>query len=173
MGDRRRLIWDIVLRHEADIRRWLARRVNNPADVEDIIQEAYCRFWALPDVANVTHPRAYFFRMIKNIAIDQMRSAATLPIEQRGDMSNLPAASDEAGPERVMSAREELARVRLLLEALPPRCRTVLVMRKIHGISQREIAAQLGITENVVENDVARGLKAILKAMARGPSEPH
>jgi RNA polymerase sigma-70 factor (ECF subfamily) len=169
MDDRRkRLVWDIILGHEADIRRWLMRRLKNPADVEDIIQEAYCRFWALPDVGAIAHPRAYFFRMVRNIAIDQMRSAAALPIEGRGDIAKLSAASDEAGPERVISAREELTRVRKLLAALPPRCRTVLIMRKIYGIPQREIAARLGITESTVENDVGRGLKAILKAMARG-----
>ncbi|EHN76805.1 RNA polymerase sigma-24 factor, partial [Streptomyces coelicoflavus ZG0656] len=49
---------------------------------------------------------------------------------------------------------------------LPDRCRRIFEMRRILGLSQREIARQLGVSENVVENEAARGLKAILAALA-------
>jgi RNA polymerase sigma-70 factor (ECF subfamily) len=48
---------------------------------------------------------------------------------------------------------------------LPPVCRQVIELRRIHGFSQRETALRLGVTESVVENNSIRGLKVILKAL--------
>ncbi len=55
--------------------------------------------------------------------------------------------------------------MRGLIAALPERCRRIFEMRKIEGVSQREIARRLGVTEHVVENEAVRGLRAILAAM--------
>jgi len=55
-----------------------------------------------------------------------------------------------------------------LIDRLPDRCRRVFEMRKIQGLSQREIAARLGITETVVENEVVKGLRLISRALRQG-----
>ncbi len=73
---------------------------------------------------------------------------------------------DEPTPERIAAGRRELARVKSLIEALPDRCRRVFKLRKIDGLGQREVARVMGIAEYTVENDVAKGLKLILKAIA-------
>ena len=52
-----------------------------------------------------------------------------------------------------------------LIAALPDRCRRIFELRKIEGVSQREIARRLGVSEHVVENESVRGLRAILAAM--------
>jgi DNA-directed RNA polymerase specialized sigma24 family protein len=53
-----------------------------------------------------------------------------------------------------------------VIEALPDRCREIFELRRVQGVSQRDIAAQLGIAEHVVEAQAVRGLKLILKALA-------
>ncbi|HKY86062.1 MAG TPA: sigma-70 region 4 domain-containing protein, partial [Pseudorhodoplanes sp.] len=59
--------------------------------------------------------------------------------------------------------RIDAERLRELIAALPDRCRRIVEMRKVEGYSQSEIARLLGISESVVENNVHRGVKAILK----------
>jgi len=54
---------------------------------------------------------------------------------------------------------------------LPDRCRRIFEMRKIEGLPQREIARRMGVTENVVENESVRGLRAILAALAEGETQ--
>jgi RNA polymerase sigma-70 factor (ECF subfamily) len=51
-----------------------------------------------------------------------------------------------------------------LIAALPERCRRIVEMRKIEGVSQRDIAKALGVTESVVENQVNLGVKAVMLA---------
>src|SRR3546814_4497698 len=75
---------------------------------------------------------------------------------------------DEPSPGRIAAGRRELDRVRRLIEGLPVRCRRIFELRKIEGLSQREVAQRLGVAEHVVENDVTKGLKLILQELAEG-----
>jgi len=174
-GDRDKLLAWLgvrILPHEAEVRAWLYRALNNPSDVEDVIQEAYCRLWSISDVSQIASPRAYFFKVVRHVVIDELRRSRVVRIETMAEIDDLRLASEEATPERAASAREELRKVRRLIEALPLRCRRIFEMRKIEGMSQREIAAKLGVSENVVENEASRGLKLILKAVEEDAGLP-
>ncbi len=58
-----------------------------------------------------------------------------------------------------------------LIAGLPERCRRVFELRRVHGLPQRDVAEQLGLTENVVEQQSIRGLRLILKALAEAGAE--
>jgi RNA polymerase sigma factor (sigma-70 family) len=66
-----------------------------------------------------------------------------------------------------VAGARELQRVEQLIEQLPPRCRQVFVLRRIHGVPQREIAQMLGITQAAVEKQATRGLRLIMKGLER------
>lgn len=155
-----------VLPHEADVRAWLRRRLLSPATVDDVVQEAYCRIAALTSIDHIDDGRAYFFRTASSIVIDQARRARVVRIDSVAEMESLDVVNDEPSPERIVSGWRDLARVKALIDGLPERCRRVFQLRRIHGCSQREVAEQLGMTENVVEQQSIRGLKLILKALS-------
>jgi RNA polymerase sigma-70 factor (ECF subfamily) len=67
-----------------------------------------------------------------------------------------------------VAGRLALERVERLIDALPERSRKIVRMRKIEGLPQREIASRLGLSENVVENEVARGLRRVLDQLTEG-----
>jgi RNA polymerase sigma-70 factor (ECF subfamily) len=54
------------------------------------------------------------------------------------------------------------------LDRLPPRCREVIVLRKIEGLSQREVAARMGIGEDTVERQMVQGMRALVDFMLGG-----
>jgi RNA polymerase sigma-70 factor (ECF subfamily) len=58
-------------------------------------------------------------------------------------------------------AREELRRLQLALDKLPRRLRAPVVMRKIDGLSRREIAQRLGVSEKTVEKQLTQGVRAL------------
>lgn len=156
-----------ILPHEADVRAWL-RRTLDRGDAEDVVQEAYCQIARLEGVAHIRSGRAYFFTTARNIVLMQLRRARVVRIDSVTEIDNLDIVLDEPSPERVAAGRRELERVRRLIEGLPDRCRRIFELRKIDGLSQREVARRLGVTEHVVENDVGKGLKLILAALAEG-----
>lgn len=156
-----------ILPHEADVRAWLRRSFKSD-DLEDVIQEAYCQIAGLDDVAHIRSGRAYLFTTARNIVLMRLRRAQIVSIEALTEIDALNILVDEPSPERVAAGRRELARVRALIDALPERCRKVFELRKIEGLSQREVAGKIGVPEHIVENEVRKGLKLILEAIARG-----
>src|SRR5205085_6656926 len=104
-----------IVPHEAALRVWFARRWRNAVDVEDVIQEAYCRIAGLASVDHINNPAGYFHRTAHAVATDMMLRAGKI---------NLVALSHDAwsdvidhGPlaDRVMEAEQEPARVNGLL----------------------------------------------------------
>ncbi|WP_213979718.1 sigma-70 family RNA polymerase sigma factor [Sphingomonas sp. dw_22] len=78
---------------------------------------------------------------------------------------------NEPTADRAVEASQELQRVNGLLSALSSTCRRVIELRRFDGLSQKETARQLGVSENVVENHIARGLKRVLKTVADQDAE--
>jgi len=154
-----------ILPHEAAVRAWLRRSFAAAGDVDDILQETYCRLAALSTIDHIAEPRGYFFQAARSVALEQIRRARVVRIETVSEIEALDLALEDPSAERIVSSRRELERVRGLIAALPERCRRIFEMRKIEGVPQREIARRLGVSENVVENEAVRGLRAILAAM--------
>lgn len=169
MEDSREAIIDWValhiLPHEAYVRAWLMRAMRRPSDVDDVIQEAYCQIAELETVAHIRNGRAYFLTAARSMLLQRLRRERVVRIEAITDLDALRMRDEGPSPERVTGARRELERVLGLIAMLPPVCRQVIELRRIHGFSQRETALRLGVTEAVVENNSIRGLKVILKAL--------
>jgi len=164
----RRVAWvaSEIMPVEAAVRRWLARLRVPKDQIDDFIQEAYCKFAALPSVEHIVRADAYFFQVVRSLVTERIRQARIVNIETFTEIDSLPVLSDEPSPERIVAARRELAEVMQLIAALPGRCRQVVELRKIDGLPQKEIARRLGITETMVENDVVKGIRLITAALA-------
>lgn len=151
-----------ILPHERRLRTWL--RAAFPAvDVDDVVQETYCRIAGLDRYDHIADPRRYLFRTARNVVLEQVRRDRVVSIEAASGLAELELAPEEGqSPEEIVASRHALRRIEALIDALPDRARQVFRLRKIEGVAQREIAARLRIPETAVENDVARGLRRIL-----------
>lgn len=163
---KRRLTWlaNALLACESEVRAWLRRRLAGREEADDLIQEAYCRIWSALDARPIDNPRAYFFQTVRSVMVDRVRRAAVVNISAITDIEALPVLEEVSSPERIVAARMDLQRVQALIEALPERRRRIMKLRKIDGLSQREIAKAVGVSEGIVENELVQGLKAILAA---------
>jgi RNA polymerase sigma factor (sigma-70 family) len=154
-----------ILPHEADLRARLRRMAVPEDEIGDIIQDAYVKISNLESVSHIRSGRGYLFATARTILLDRIRRSRIVRIDSMTEMEELTLADEEPGPERRVSSRLELERVRKLIAALPSRCREIFEMRRIQGVPQREIAQRLGIPEHTVEAQAVRGLKLILKAL--------
>lgn len=164
--DPRDALMSRIAASEAEARRWLRRSSLGRREEADIIQEAYYRVWRSVDPGEVASPRAYFLQVVRNILFEHLRREKVVSFAALAEIDGWIIPSEEPGSERVVAATTRLRLVQTLLSELPGRCRRVMEMRKIDSRSQRETAHALGISENVVEKDVARALRHIMRRMA-------
>jgi RNA polymerase sigma-70 factor (ECF subfamily) len=151
-----------VLPYEAKVRAKLRRAELTSHEIDDIIQESYARMAAIGTFNQISNPGGYFLRVARNILFDQFRRSRVVRIETFTEMEFMDFIEEEPDPEQRFWAKQELQKLQRLILELPDRCRQMFVMRKIEGLSQKEIASRLGVTENTVETQVQRGLNLIM-----------
>lgn len=146
-----------VLPLEAQLMQFLRRCVRNESDAADLRQDVYVRVYeaALKQIPNPARP--FLFTTARNLVVDRVRRDQVVSIEAVADLEELEIARDEPGPERTVAARQELRRLQAALDQLPPRSRQAMVLRKIEGLSRREIASRMGIAEQTVAEYLASG----------------
>lgn len=154
-----------IVPHEASVRAWLRRNGQSDEEINDIVQDAYVAIARLDSVMHIRSGRNYFFQAAKSAILMRVRRERVVPIDRLTELEALHLADEDPGPERRVSARLELERVRRVIASLPDRCREIFELRRIQGVPQREIAQALGLPEHTVEAQAIRGLKLILKAI--------
>jgi RNA polymerase sigma factor (sigma-70 family) len=149
-----------VQAHEPILRAWLRSRFCAAHDVDDVIQESFLRVLQARQATEIASPKAFLFATARNVVFGRARrqkASREKPLAETDAGDILDETADV--PHHVARA-QELELLKRAIQSLPPRCREILTLRKIHGLSQREVAAQLGIAEHTVE---AQGTIALRK----------
>lgn len=167
-NDRSRWLARNVLPHEPALRAWLRRREVDGLETDDIIQETYAILAAAASVDHITSPRAYAFQTAQSLILRHLRRARVVRIEALGDIESLNPVGEDPSPERQVASRQDLRRVNELIAALPPKCREAFTLRKVSGLSQRQVAERMGISESTVEKHIGRALRTLMDAMKDG-----
>lgn len=161
-----------ILPHEREVRAWLRRHVHRlpRSDIDDLIQDAYARLWAV-DYVHIDDGRSYFFTVIRNLLMEQARRARIVPMERLGEIDALRIPSEEPGPDRRVSAQKELERLERIVAGLPEQARRAFRLQKFQNRSQRDIATEMKISEKTVEKHIAAALVRVLDAMRDDSAE--
>lgn len=157
-----------VIPHEPELRNWLRRRPVEGLDVDDIVQEVYARLVALYSVDHVDNPKTYAFQVASSVMINHIRRRKVVAIDSVASFEHLDVADDAASPEQLIADRDELRRLDKLLASLPTRVAQVFRLRRIEGLSQREVAQRLGLAESTVEKHMARGAVVVAERFKTG-----
>lgn len=150
-----------VIPFEAELRARLRRLCGSPAEVDDLIQDVYYRILKTEAVEHIREPKAFLMQTAKNILVDRFRRDAIVSIDAVANLEELEVEHSNPSTERVALARAELKWVLGLVANLPERCKQVFSARKIYGMSQNETALSLGISENIVEKEMMKGVKLV------------
>jgi RNA polymerase sigma factor (sigma-70 family) len=152
-----------ILPHEASLCSWLRRRRLEPHEIDDVVQEAYSILASREKLDDLLLPKAYLFRIAHSLVVRDARRARIVPFEPIENVEELDEAVDPFSPERITIAREELRRLAAVIQTMPSRVRTAFVMRRVQGLSQREIAERMDISESTVEKHIAKGLTLVIE----------
>lgn len=159
-ADRERTRWFLrnILPHEPALKGWLSRSTPVGVDPDDVIQEAYTILAELETVDDIRHPRAYLFQVARSVITRHIRRARIVAIHAVDDLERLEHPDEAATPERLAIDRDELRQLARAIAAMPLKTRQAFVLRRVKGLPQREIAAQMRISENTVETHISRGI---------------
>jgi len=161
LDDRERTRWFLnnILPHEAALRSWLGRRHNAGFDVDDVVQESYATLAQRERLDDILNPRAYLFQVARSLVARSIARARIVPILAVEDLGPVEFADDASTPEQSAIEHDELRRLAGVIAAMPPQTREAFVLRRVHDLPQREIAARMRLSESTVEKHIARGIR--------------
>jgi RNA polymerase sigma-70 factor (ECF subfamily) len=145
--------------HEPELRAYLRHRFPDTGEVDDLVQESYLRLLRLPHPGRIESAKAYLFATARNLALAicrRPRIFSTMPVT---DFVASRIMEESANVVEQVSTQQEIALLLDAIDALPRRCREIFILRKLRGLPQKEIAAQLRLSEQTVQVQVARGAK--------------
>ena len=109
--------------------------------------------------SKVIYPKAYLFTTARNVTFALFRRSHFLSDRSMTDRAVLSIAEEEVDVAEQVSTKQEVAVLLEAVDALPIRCREIFILRKLQGVSQKEIALRLGLSEQTVQVQTARGTK--------------
>lgn len=135
------------------------RLVNDADDAEDIVEESFLRVWeTLEEGLKVDSFSAFMYRTVRNKCISFLRSQREfVGTEEIREVD-----------EETIDTSERDAKIWKAIDKLPEKCREIFLMSKRDGLSNEEIASELGISISTVKNQISKALGRLREALATG-----
>ncbi len=159
MAEQDHRISEVVVRERARLRNFIRRRVADPSDVEDILQDVFYRLVeANRLLMPIEHVTGWLFRVARNRITDLFRkkkraSFADAAVEgEEGELLEIEdlLPSPDAGPEELYLRHVLLEELELALDELPDEQREVFLAHELEGQSFKEMAAETGLKVNTL-----------------------
>jgi RNA polymerase sigma-70 factor, ECF subfamily len=127
---------------------------------EEIVQEQFVYLWERRDTIHVhTSYKAYLYAAVKNKSIDYLKSKfANLQFVSEELIYDLPTSSN---PLQQLEENELESMVTKVLKSLPEKCYAIFSLSRYGGLTNKQIAENLNISEKTVENQITIALKKI------------
>jgi RNA polymerase sigma factor (sigma-70 family) len=157
-----------ILPHEALIRAKLRSMKLYDLDPEDVVQEIYAKFLTMESLSSIRFPKQYALLQARTIVVAHIRHSRVVSIAPTGDLDLLEVPEPEANSEQRVEFRQEVEAVMAALDQLPKMCRQTLILRRVEGLSQKEVARRLNISEKTVEKHMTNGARLLMRLFGRG-----
>ncbi|MBJ9976894.1 sigma-70 family RNA polymerase sigma factor [Pseudomonas sp. S75] len=139
-----------------EILHFLRKRMDNASDAADMTQDVFAQWLGYRDRAKVEQPRAFLFRMARNLLSDHWRrQQVRQAVLQDGETDTTATADDPLDHAQQAQRLEQLRRV---LDELSPRRREALMLHRFEGLTQAQIAERMNISVSMVEKHIAAAL---------------
>lgn len=135
-------------------------------DIEDIVQEAFIKSYEAELKQEIRYERTYMLKTARNLALNHVNSAASQLNQTVDNMDMLPHDLVGYSLEKHVESKQRFIHFCRATESLSPEVKRVFLLKKVYGMSQRDIAELVGLSESTVEKHVARGLMQCSKFLA-------
>lgn len=149
--------------------RYLTKKLKNNEDANDLAQEAFLRMHRFQQSSQLDNARAFLFRTANNLVIDQIRRDK---VHDKYLNSEMPPESSDGGEdkfapsaERTVSAEQELDKIYQIVDKMPTKVSRAFLLHRGKDMSYSEIAAEMGVSNSMVEKYISEALKLLRKEM--------
>lgn len=160
----------MLLQHREHLLRFLAARLRDPIEAEEVLQDVALKLMA-GSPGPVEQPVPYLYRTALNVANDRWRSRRRREAREAAWIADVTqvtggiAVDPQASPETAADLRLRAERMAAALERMPQGAAQVFRLHKLDGLSHAFVAARLGISRSAVEKHMAVALKHLLREL--------
>lgn len=155
-----------VLPHEPALRGYLRSRFPSLRDLNDFVQESYLRVIKANTHGVIKSPKAFLFITARNLALNHLRQVRHAPNGLREtDASSV--LDEGAGVSERVARAQEIKILNEAIQSLPARCREVFTLRRIHGLSTKEVADRMGLSKKTVDAQCIIALRKCVQHFRR------
>lgn len=158
--------------HDSSLKVYLRGAFPAVRDVDDVVQESYLRIWRARMIRPIRCAKSFLFTVARHVALNALRRERHSPVMPVTDLRQLFVLDSRPDAATATVTAEEIECLVDAVDALPARCREIFILRRLQGVSQKDIAARLGLSEQTVQVQAARGLKRVAKQLRRRLSKP-
>lgn len=149
--------------HYDDLVAYIRRRFQGSQFAREVVHDVCVQLLEKPPQQAITLPFAFLRRASFNCAIDRRRADNTRDawFEMTGEVPDWHV--HELDGAAALDFEQQLTALLAIIEGLPARARQVFLLHRIHGMPQREIADELGVSLNMVTQHFSRAMRSIAR----------
>lgn len=148
--------------HDSQLKSYLRGSFPAVRDVEDVVQESYLRVWRACATQRIHSAKAFLFTVARHVALKVVRKNGNAPFVALSDLAALRVLDEGPNAAEAADVQEKIDLLADAVMTLPPRCREIIILHKLQGRPQKEVAGSLGLSERTVERQVRIGVKRCL-----------
>lgn len=151
-----------VRQYRQPLIRYFMRRGTPESTAEDLAQDCFTRLFALSSREHIENLEAYLFRTASGVFADYVEYMQKRHASKHGPFDSDAfdtLATEVPGQDRVLEAKEGVARLKSVLLELKPRTREIFLLNRLDGLSYTQIAVSFGMTNGGVEWHMMEALK--------------
>jgi len=127
-------------------------------DIEDIVQETFVKSYEADLKQEITYERTYMLKTARNLALNHISKASERKNQSLEGMKSLPYGLTSKSLESQIESKERFLHFCRATDTLSVEVKRVFLLKKVYGMSQKDIAGYIGLSESTVEKHVAKGL---------------
>jgi RNA polymerase sigma factor (sigma-70 family) len=164
---------EFTARFHGPLMAFFLRRIQDPAEAEDLTQEVLLRVVRMAGIERVERAESFVFKIAINLLRDRRRRVVRagnpgfVPLEDALASELESELVEDLSPERVILSRDTLAEVLRTLDELGERTRNIFILFRLENMKQKDIAALYGIAQSTVEKHVMRAVLHLARRYGR------
>lgn len=164
---KRQGILDTYRCNQLSLRNFISRYMISPHDIEDVSQETFLRAYNAEQGKEIEQPKAFLFRIAKNLMLTEFSRKSKKLTDYIEDYEQPDVNNEECNLEADVMAQQRLGIYCEAVASLPSQCRRAVIMKKVYGMRNKEIARRMDISISTVEKHLTKGVRHCNDVMSK------
>jgi RNA polymerase sigma factor (sigma-70 family) len=153
----------------AGLRRFVASRLSDVNEAEDVAQEAFHNMMRVDEPEKLDNPKAYLYQTAANLALNRIRKQRRQQNYENDLQSDVESGIESSvhSPDDIVAGRQELEQVMATLNSLPDKVSRAFMLSRAENKSYTQISEEMGVSVSSVEKYLITALKHLRKQLPR------